>query len=164
MEIKDNLSNKLRSRFSQHKTNFKQYNLNIMQIEINVVHSLSAETVTLLERLLGKPAVAATPSPISERLATEKEQATTKLVKKAGGKAVSDTPAVEAPAPAVSAAPDADVTGEITAEFIRSKVQEVSVAGKREQAKALMTSFGAASVSLIPKDRYKEFLTELNAL
>lgn len=69
------------------------------------------------------------------------------------------TPAASAPsAPATESPSDTGV--KITLEFVRSKLAELSQAGKTAQVKALLADFGASSLSAVPAEKYADLLNK----
>lgn len=64
-----------------------------------------------------------------------------------------------------SALPDiAVVKSDITVEQVRARASEVTKAGKKEEAKALLNTFGAGSVTALSEEHYADFLAKLNEL
>lgn len=63
----------------------------------------------------------------------------------------------ESPAPA----PEAKA---ITLEQVRAKLAEVSNAGKKNEVKELLTSYGVSKLTDLPAEKYSELLAEAEAL
>lgn len=63
----------------------------------------------------------------------------------------------EAPAPAPE-------TKAITLEQVRAKLAEVSNAGKKNEVKELLTSYGVSKLTDLPAEKYSELLAEAEAL
>jgi hypothetical protein len=85
--------------------------------------------------------------------------------------AVIDQPVVvkNAPAkkPAKAEAPEATPAPEakaITLEQVRAKLAEVSNAGKKNEVKELLTSYGVSKLTDLPAEKYSELLAEAEAL
>jgi len=85
--------------------------------------------------------------------------------------AVVDQPVAEKKAPAKKPAKsEAEVpapapeTKAITLEQVRAKLAEVSNAGKKNEVKELLTSYGVSKLTDLPAEKYSELLAEAEAL
>jgi len=82
--------------------------------------------------------------------------------------AVIDQPVVVKNAPAKKAAkeepPPAPPAKGITLEQVRAKLAEVSNAGKKNEVKALLTSYGVSKLTDLPTEKYSDLLAEAEAL
>lgn len=65
------------------------------------------------------------------------------------------------PAKAEAPAPEAKA---ITLEQVRAKLAEVSNAGKKNEVKELLTSYGVSKLTDLPAEKYSELLAEAEAL
>jgi hypothetical protein len=82
---------------------------------------------------------------------------------------VVDQPVAEKKAPAkkpakVEAEVAAPETKAITLEQVRAKLAEVSNAGKKNEVKELLTSYGVSKLTDLPAEKYSELLAEAEAL
>ena len=78
------------------------------------------------------------------------------------------TPEPAAPAAAAEShsepAPASPESVKITLEFVRSKLAQLSQAGKTAQVKALLSDFGANSLSAVPPEKFADLLNKAAAL
>lgn len=70
----------------------------------------------------------------------------------------------EAETPAPEATPAAPQAKGITLEQVRAKLAEVSNAGKKNEVKELLTSYGVSKLTDLPVEKYSELLAEAEAL
>jgi len=71
--------------------------------------------------------------------------------------------AKEEPPPVVTPPPAPPAKG-ITLEQVRAKLAEVSNAGKKNEVKALLTSYGVSKLTDLPTEKYSDLLAEAEAL
>lgn len=124
-----------------------------MNIQITHTVTLAPEVLTLLQSFLGKA------QPSSAQAPTPKAETPTPAPKaEAKAPAKVEEPKAETPTPTTAKAND------ITLEQVRDAVQKKALAGKRVEVKAILTSFGAENVTGLEKEKYAEFLEQVNAL
>ena len=73
-------------------------------------------------------------------------------------------PEVTPPATESQVVADFDGDSAITPEQLRAKAATVAQSGKQAEVKALLTQFGAASISAVPEDQRTAFMAALEAL
>ena len=117
-------------------------------MEITVKHefTMSPELASFFSRIM---------APIHTDMTTPAKKAPAKDVKP-----VEEVKAIEEVAEPVVATE----TSSVSLEMVRAAVSAKATAGKREEVKSLLTSFGAANVTTLESVKYAEFLTAVNAL
>lgn len=114
-----------------------------MEIKVNVTLDLSEKTVNMLSTLFGikAPEASAPVKPIKKAAASTGNSAEeiTKEVAADAGKAV-------------------------TLQDIKTKIIALRDAGKKEKTVALMQEYSAEKLSMLPEDKYPEFMEKLNAI
>ena len=113
-----------------------------MEITVTVTHTIAPEIVSLLQGLYS----------------TRNSAQTTKVVPNSTEKT---TEQPEEEKPVVKPEAKAKVAkASFTIEQVRSAVQIKAQSGKRENVKALLTKYGAESVTAVDASKYSEFLTD----
>ena len=120
------------------------------ELSINVNVSLAPETLEILKSFLG-----------SSPAAPAKTDTAKPRAGKPAAPVAAEQPAAEEPKEAVPAEEKAEEGKLYTVEEVRAEVQAKAQAGKREEVKALLTKFGAASVTVLDAKHYSAFMSEL---
>lgn len=113
---------------------------------------------------LGSLVVAGEPEAVKAVVEQAAEAVEEKPAKKARKPAA--TPAAEetAPAEAAAPAPAAASPSEVTLEQVRAKLAALSQAGKAATVKELISGYGVAKLTDVPKDKYAELLAAAEGL
>lgn len=118
-----------------------------MEIKVNVTLDLSEKTVNMLSTLFGIKAPAA--------------ETPVKPIKKSTAPAASTGNSAEEITKEVAA----DAAGKaVTLQDIKTKIIALRDAGKKEKTVALMQEYSAEKLSMLPEDKYPEFMEKLNAI
>ncbi len=125
-----------------------------MNITINHQITFSTEVAEFLSTLFAqqKPIAAVPVKAEKEKVVAEKAQK--EIVGTITATAVVEEPKTQ----------KAVVKSDITVEQVRARVSEVTKAGKKEEAKALLNTYGAGSVTALSEEHYVDFLAKLNEL
>lgn len=120
------------------------------------------QLIRLLEQFNQETAIASTGEPVEVKVEAPAEAKKPRPAKPA--------PTVATPTETVLAAPSTPSTGtaesgsEVTLEQVRAKLTEMSQAGKASQVKALLSVYGVAKLTDLPKDKYAAILAEAETL
>lgn len=123
-----------------------------MEISVTVTHTLAPEVLTILQGFLNKSISA----PAEATVKSRKEKAVKETASENGNGILEQK---ELPVQTA----ETTVAGDVAIEAIRKAVQ-VRKDTRRDAIKELLTSFGVPNVSSLPKERYSEFLTKVEAL
>jgi hypothetical protein len=69
-----------------------------------------------------------------------------------------------APAPSETSAAASDSASEVTLVEVRAKLAALSQAGKAKEVKAVLSGYGVAKLTDLPKDKYAELLANVEQL
>lgn len=120
-----------------------------MNIHITHTVTLAPEVLTLLQGFLGKASQSKPPIAPMGSTPPKKGEA---------------TPVPDAGEVKQEATATVSKTSDFTLEQVREVVQKKAIGGKREEVKAILTTFGAENVTGLAKEKYAEFLEKVNAL
>lgn len=125
-----------------------------------------ARLLDLIEKYYEGNPIASTGEPVEVKVEAP-AQAKKPKASKAAPATTDSSPSSESPsepAPSETSAAASGSAAEVTLEEVRAKLASLSQAGKAKEVKALLSGYGVAKLTDLPKDKYAELLANAEQL
>lgn len=136
-----------------------------MTIRLEMSFDSVEEMLSMFQTKILPVTVSVAEAPVAKETAKAPKQPKAEKPAATQAAPVTATPApVESAPTAPVAESPSDNSVKITLEHVRAKLAEISQSGKAAQVKALLTEFGASTLSSVPAEKYAELLNKAAAL